>query len=504
MRRAKWLSGIASGTMLTMSVAFVAPACADTLREALSQAYNSNPTLAGARARQRQIDENVPIAKADGRLGVSADGAFTENVKRSSADFTSPRRSVSAGINASLPIYQGGAVRNAVEAAKIRVEAGRADLRASESSVFTDVVAAYMDVIRDQAIVDLNSGQVGVLETNVQASQDRFQVGDLTKTDVAQSQARLAIARSQLDSAQAQLVSSRENYLRVIGKMPDNLEPPPLLPGFPESPDAALSVALDNNPQLIAVKKESDAARKDVGSARALRLPRLSAIAGGNYVNYLNSLDNSFEGGAGVPNRSTSASVGLQATLPLYQGGGPGARVRQAQARVGESMEQEIATERAVIAQVRSAYASYVASRGVIDSSQTAVSANELALEGVRAEQGVGTRDVLDVLNAEQELLNARVQLVSARRDAYVAGFALLAAMGRAEAANLGLDGGPLYDPVTNYNRIKNSVFDWGDDGAPTVHGSRNVGIQPLPSPALQPLAAPAGPEPAPVTMPQN
>jgi len=264
--------------------------------------------------------------------------------------------------------------------------------------------------------------------------------------------------------------------------MPDNLEPPPQLPGLPANVEQAVGAALDNNPDLIAIKKESDASRHDVGVARASRLPRLSAVASGDYVNYLDSI-------AGVPkDRGTTAAVGVQATLPLYQGGGPGARVRQAEARVSETLEQTIAVERQVIAQVRSAYASHSASLGVIKSSETAVSANELALEGVRAENSVGTRDVLDVLNAEQELLNSRVQLVSARRDAYVAGFALLAAMGRAEAKDLGLDGGPLYDPVANYNRVKTSVFDWGDDGMPTSKASRTVGVAPQPSEVLQPM----------------
>jgi len=480
--RAICLSGVASAALILGSLP-TSPASADTLRDALTQAYNSNPTMLAARARLRQIDETVPIAAADGRLGVSASGGYTENVKRSTAlSSFNPRRQISAGVNADLPVFQGGAVRNAVRAARERVEAGRADLRGAESQMFTDAVAAYMDVIRDQAIVALNSKQVDVLGTNLRASKDRFEVGDLTRTDVAQSEARLSLSRSQFESAQAQLVASRENYLRVVGKNPENLEPPPPLPGLPDTVDKAVETALADNPDLVAIKKESDASRHDVGVARAARLPRISAVAGGDYVDYLNSL-------GGIPrDHGTTASVGVQATLPLYQGGGPGARVRQAEARVSEALEQTIAVERQVIAQVRSAYASHNASQEVIRSSQTAVSANELALEGVRAENGVGTRDVLDVLNAEQELLNARVQLVSAQRDSYVAGFALLAAMGRAEASDLGLDGGPLYDPVANYNRVKKSVFDWGDDGMPTAKASRTTGVAPLPSESLQPM----------------
>lgn len=498
--RVTCLSGVASLALVAASLIGAAPASADTLREAMVQAYNSNPTILAARARLRQIDENVPIAKSDGRLNVGANGGYTENVKRSAVSPGQSRRLLTAGLSADLPIYQGGAVRNAVRAARERVEGGRADLRGAESQMFTDVVSAYMDVIRDQAIVELNAKQVNVLGTNLQASKDRFEVGDLTRTDVAQSEARLSLSRGQLESAQAQLVASRENYLRVVGKMPENLEAPPQLPGLPETVDKALESALSDNPDLIAIKKESEAARHDVGVARSSRLPRISAVAGGDYVDYLNSANPIYT----PRDQGTTATVGLQATLPLYQGGGPAARVRQSQARVSETLEQIIEVERLVIAQTRSAYASHVASQEVIRSSQTAVSANELALEGVRAENSVGTRDVLDVLNAEQELLNASVQLVSARRDAYVAGFALLASMGRGEAADLGLEGGPLYDPVANYNRVKTSLFDWSDDSAPTAQSSRTVGVAPLPSESLQPMLPFEPIEPSPVTTSKN
>jgi len=498
--RAKNFSALVSLATIAVALTAGSPASADTLREAMIQAYSSNPTILAARSRLRQIDENVPIAKADGRLGVSASGAYNEEVKRSIVVSAAGRRTLSAGVTADLPLFQGGAVRNAVRAARDRVEGGRADLRGAEAEMFTSVVAAYMDVIRDQAIVDLNAKQVDVLNTNLQASKDRFEVGDLTRTDVAQSEARLSGARSQLEAAQAQLVSSRENYLRVVGKNPENLEGPPQLPGFPETVDKAVEAALADNPNLLAIKKESEAANHDVGVARASRLPRVSAVASGDYVDYLNSADARYGG----LDHGTGATVGVQATLPLYQGGGPAARVRQAQARVSETLEQTIETERLVIAQTRSAYASHVASQEVIRSSQTAVSANELALEGVRAENGVGTRDVLDVLNAEQELLNSRVQLVSARRDAYVAGFALLAAMGRAEAGDLGLDGGPLYDPVKNYDRVKTSIFDWGDDGPQKAQATSTIGVTPLPSETLQPMLPFEQLDPSPVTTSNN
>jgi outer membrane protein len=186
-------------------------------------------------------------------------------------------------------------------------------------------------------------------------------------------------------------------------------------------------------------------------------------VTGPNYFNYLGSLP----AGSPQPNSGTSASAGVQLTLPLFQGGRPAAQVRQAQAQRSQALENVTGTERAVISQARSAYAIWQSSQQVIASSETAVNANKLSLEGVRAENSVGTRTILDILNAEQELLNSQVTLVTARRDAYVAGFALLAAMGNAEARDLGLEGGALYDPVANYRRVRNKINDFGSDSEP-------------------------------------
>lgn len=464
---------LASASLFAIGV----PAAGETLQDALRQAYQTNPTLTGARAGQRAVDEGVPIAKSQAMPQLMGSTGYSEFVKRSSNSFTSPERQVTAGVNAELPIYQGGAVSNGIRAAKSRVEAGQADLRSTEANVFSEVVAAYMDVIRDQAIVELNRKNVSVLETNLRATRDRFEVGDLTRTDVAQSEARLAIARSQLESAEAQLVASRENYTRVVGTSPGELQPPPPLPGLPVDVEAAVDTAVANNPGLIAARKASEAAGHDIDVAKAQRMPKLSAVAGGNYVNYLDTLGSGAGvGGVAFKQEQTTATLGLSGTIPLYQGGGPGARVRQAQARASQSLEQVIFTERAVVAEARSAFSRYTATRAVIRSSEAAVSANELALEGVRAENSVGTRDILDVLNAEQELLNSRVQLVTAQRDEYVAGFGLLAAMGRAEARDLNLDGGLLYDPELNYRRVRSKFSDWSSDGEPKPQATRTYG----------------------------
>jgi outer membrane protein len=467
--------------LLASALAFSLPAQAGTLREALQKAYATNPTLSGARAQQRANDENSPIARSRGLPSLNASATYTENLQRSSSSFVSPERQATAGLTLSVPIYQGGAVRNSIRGADARIEAGRANLRDTEASLFSQVVAAYMDVIRDSAIVQLQTKNVGVLRVNLEATRDRFQVGDLTRTDVAQSEARLALARSQLQSAQAQLITSREQYIRLVGEPADNLEPPPPLPNLPASPQTAVTVALDNNPGLLAAVKQRDAARFDVGVARAARLPTLSAVGTASYVDYLQSLG---AGASGIGQTSRSAGAGLQATIPLFQGGRPAAQVRQAQARESQSIEGVTEVERGVVAQTRAAYASWQASNEVIVSSQSAVDANTLSLEGVRAENSVGNRSILDILNAEQELLNSQVQLVTARRNSYVSGFSLLASMGQAEARDLGLEGGALYDPVANYKRVKGRIWDWDEDPQPAPVATRTVDT-PAQTPAI-------------------
>ena len=450
------------------------PVSAETLKEALTKAYLSNPTLTGARAGQRAEDENVPLARAQALPSLGANAEYTEVLRKPDNSFNAPSRSVFAGARLAVPIYRGGGVKNAIRAADTRVMAGQAGLRGTESIVFTNVVAAYMDVIRDSAIVSLNRANVGVLEVNLQATKDRFEVGDLTRTDIAQSDARLAIARSDLQAAEALLIGSKERYIQLVGNAPGTLENPPALPNFPTSPDQAVETALENNPDLIAAQREREAARFDVRGANASRLPSVSGVSEGSYTNYLGTLGSSIPGAA-IAQSTKTATLGVEATIPLYQGGAPSARMRQAQARESQSIERQIEVERSIISQTRAAYASWRASNEVIESSRSAVSANTLSLEGVRAENSVGTRTIIEILNAEQELLNAQVQLVTAQRDAYVAGFSLLAAMGQAEARDLGLEGGPLYDPMTNYKRVRNHIGDWDSDPTPEPVATRTV-----------------------------
>ena len=454
-----------------------APAAADTLREALALAYQTNPTLEAARAQQRATDESVPINRADGLPSVSADASYLEFLKSSSSSFTTPERSVDAGLSLNVPLYTGGAVKNSVRAAETRVEAGRADLRGTESFLFTQVVSAYMDVIQNEAIVALTTNNVNVLQTNLEATSDRFEIGDLTRTDVAQSEARLALARSDRRSAQSNLIEARERYTRLVGEPPVDLAPPPPLPGLPTGPQEAVAIALEYNPDILAAERRAEAAGYDTDVVRASRLPRVSAFADGGYTNYLGTIgDSAANPTVVIPQGQSTATVGVRATIPIFQGGRPAALVRQSQARQQAALETMIATEREVIATVRAAYASFEAANAIIASNQSAVDAATLSLEGVRAENTVGNRTILDILNAEQELLRARVQLVTARRNAYVAGFTLLATMGRAEARDLMLEGtGPLYDPIDNYERVRGKIWDWDDDPTPEIRSTSTV-----------------------------
>src|SRR4051812_48916151 len=482
-------------------------ASADNLREALVSAYQTNPTLTAQRETLQATDATVAIAKAAGRPQVSATVGLNRDLSRSGILESTGGKgpTLSAGADFSLPLFTGGSVRNSVQAAKTRVEAGRATLRAVEGDVFTNAVSAYMNVIRDRAVVELNQNNVKVLETNLEATRDRFQIGDLTRTDVAQSEARLQLGRSQLAESQGRLAASEATYRQVIGHAPGALAPPPPLPPLPTTPDEAVRIALANNPDLFSISRQALAAGYDVRVAEASRLPTLSAVGSGTYINEL--------GGhlLGVPSTGGQTTVGLSANIPIFQGGLPAARIRQAQALQGQVFEQVVGTERAVVQTARAAFASYDAAQRAIQAETVAVQANELALEGNRAEQSVGTRTIIEVLNAEQELLNSQVALVTAKRDAYVAGFQLLNAMGQAQAQDLGLDGGPLYDPLGNYRRVANNWNDWATDPTHVPVSTRTVSPQELPpnpivTPAIDPAHIDSGPaippslSPAPAT----
>ncbi len=466
--------GARARLLLATTLAVAAPASAETLQGALAKAYQTNPTLNAARANQMATDENVPIQRAAGLPALTLNSNFNENVLIPGGQFIIIPRNMQTQGQLTVPIYQGGLVKNGIKAADARVAAGEETLRATEASVFSQVVAAYNDVLRDQAVVELNRANVSNLDVNLRATNDRFEVGDLTRTDVAQSEARLSQAKADLRNAEANLIASKERYIQQVGDVPGDLTPPPPLPGLPSDVSEAVEIAIKENPDIAAATKNSEAAGFDVKAARAGRLPTLSGFG-------TVSRNDNF-GGAIVPPgfpaqpaSQTSAVVGARLALPLYQGGRPSAQIRQNQARQTAAMENQIGTERSVVQQVRASFASWKASLDVIKSAEAAIAANSLSLEGVRAENGVGNRTIIEVLNAEQELINARVALATARRNAYVAGFTLLAAMGNAEARDLDLQGVTLYNPKDNYRKAKGNFLDWSGHDAPMVRSTRTV-----------------------------
>ena len=463
--------------LLSLSSALSAlsvPALADDLRGALIAAYTGNPDLEAARANQRATDEGVPIARASALPTLSGTARHTENLANGPNAFFAPARSFAADLSLNVPIYSGGGVKNSLRAAKVRVEAGQAGLRGTESGVFSQVVTAYMDVITASASVGLNRGNVQVLEVNLKATSDRFEIGDITRTDVAQSNSRLALARAALRNAEASLVSARETYIRVVGKPPQDLMPPPPLADLPASPEEAVQTALDNNPDLIAAQQRAKAAGFDTKASGASRLPRVSLFSTGDYTNFYNSLGRGLLGGNFTQSQAT-AQAGVSATIPLFQAGLPAAQRRQAQATESAALDQVISAERQVIASVRSAYTQWRAANDTIALNQTAVDAAALSLEGVRAENTVGNRTILNILDAEQELLQAQGGLINARRNSYVTAFNLLAAMGKAQARDLGLDNAMLYDPQVNYERVRGKIWDWSFDQVQLPRATRTV-----------------------------
>jgi outer membrane protein len=459
--------------MLLAALFLPVPVMAETLQAALAKAYATNPTLNAARANQQATDENVPLQRAAGLPSIDLNGTFNENVLIPEGQFVVIPRNLVLQAQIQVPIYQGGLVRNNVKAAEARVAAGEETLRATEASVFSQVVGVYNDVLRDEAIVAFNRANVRTLETNLQATRDRFEVGDLTRTDVAQSEARLAQARADLRNAEANLIASKERYIQQVGEPPVDLAPPPPLPGLPASVEEAVDIALRDNPDIAAATRNSEAAGFDVKSARAARLPTISGFGtfnrNDNFGNVVTPIP------INIPAVQESAVIGAQLRLPLYQGGRPSAQIRQAQARRTAAMENQIATERQVIQQVRAAYTAWKASLDVIASAEAAIAANSLSLEGVQLESRVGNRTIIEVLNAEQELINTRVLLATARRNAYVAGFTLLAAMGNAEARDLDLDSLSLYDPRLNYRRARGEYLDWNDHKSPMIRSTRTT-----------------------------
>lgn len=466
-------------SLAALAFVLAGPAHADTLAQAIEAAYETNPLIAAQRAVVRQIDEQVPQALSFGRPAVSATVAEQQN----GLEFTDNGRVFAAGVSINQSLYRGGRTRAATNAADNRILAARSRLRATENNVLLDVVTAYSDVLRFAAVVDLNQNQVKVLERELQASRDRFEVGDLTRTDVAQSDARLANARSNLIAAQGQLQTARAAYARTVGRPAEDLQPLPPLPMLPGTTGQAVDLANANNPALLAARFDEAAARYDVSSIERERLPSLGVALGADYQK--------FEGGGGggrfvQEGAFFTQNAGLQLSIPIYQAGAVSSRIREAQQRRSQLLSVIGSTGRDVTEQATNAVTQIATARSIIEASQVAVDANALALEGVTQENQVGTRTVIELLNAQQELLITQVNLVTARRDEYVGAYQLLAAVGAAEAVALGV---PVdqYDPAANARRVRHKWNDFDTDP--------NAPALPLPDKERATRSVPIGPQ---------
>jgi outer membrane protein len=446
-------------TAALSSLMLAAPAHAESLTDALAAAYQSNPALQAQRAQLRATDEQVPQALSGWRPAIQAQGTYgavrddtTLNAPAASA--VTHSRPLTATVTLSQNLFRGGQTVNATEQAESSVLAGRAGLTSAEQSILLTAVQAYMNVIRDEGVVGLNRNNVEVLKRQLEATRDRFRVGELTRTDVAQSEARLSGARTSLTQAEAQLTASRAAYAKVIGQAPGTLERPGAVANLPQSEEEAREIAVRANPDLIAARKSEEASRAAIKVAKGTLLPSFDVQASYQYAR---------DPSTTIRDNEETALIGVL-TVPLYQSGVEYSRVRQAKELNSQSRMQIAAVQRGVDEAVQNAWELLRSARANIISSQEQVKASEIALEGVKQEEQVGSQTTLDVLNAEQELLNARVSLVSAERDEAVAEYSLLAATGQLTAKNLQL---PVkyYDPVKNYEEVRDKWIGFGTAG---------------------------------------
>ncbi|MHA6289194.1 TolC family outer membrane protein [Maricaulis sp. CAU 1757] len=438
----RWALALAGGTAVFMS----ASAMAQTLEDTLVLAYNTNPTLQAERARLRATNEDLVQARAAWLPSISATGSVSQ--QHSESESFNPLFGTSTvnesdvtpkalSVTANQTVWAGGRIGGTIDRAEAVILAGRETLRSVEQDVIVTAVIAFMDVRRDAEVIEIRRNNVELLAQQLQAARDRFEVGEITRTDVAQAEARLSGAQAQLSSAQAQLAASRAAYERVTGEPPASLAEAPQLPPLPESLADAAELAFGYSPQLRAAQFFNEAAEHSIRIARSSLAPEFSVQARAS-----TSRDNVVSG-----DYRDSTSITGQVSVPIFTGGLNRSRVRAARAEEEASEFQVRETRRQVIEAVTNAWNAYVASLAVIESSAQAVRANEIAFDGVEQEAFVGLRTTLDVLNAEQELLESRLILVTAERDSYVAGYRLMQAMGLLSAEQLALDV-EIYDPA--------------------------------------------------------
>lgn len=422
------------------------PAVADTLTDAMRLAYETNPTLILNRAALRATDESVALARSGRRPQVmlQASGSAANDAGFSGI----ATETYSASLNASLNLYDGGRSRDAVEAAKTAVLATRASLANIEQSVMLSAAKAFLTVRRDQQIVSLARNNVDVLKQQLQAAEDRLAVGAATRTDVAQTRARLAAAQAVLAANRGGLAISAESYIAVVGTAPINLAYPPRLPDMPGSLAAAEEIALRTHPLMEASHLSEKVAAIDLRRARNARLPSLSA-------NVNIGVREVYLGGVNLSSGDSSTAT-LSLSQPIYTGGRLSASIRQAGATLERRMAETSNTRAQVRQQVSTAWFQLQIARASISANRLQIEAAQYAFEGITEEANLGARTILDTLNAKQEVLTAQNSLITAQHDERIAAYSLLSAMGLLTPDNLDL-GIELYDPSENFDRVQNA-----------------------------------------------
>jgi outer membrane protein len=484
-RRPRWgaagrIIGAIAGIVASLLLA-ARPAPAQTLREAFAYAYNNNPQLLAQRAQLRGTDESVPQALANWRPTVTFNASAGYN--RSGFEQPGTNSPVNAllgltqpcpgpvgttcttptafssfetrqlALQVSQPLYRGGRTEAQTRQAIETVEAARAQTMAVEESVFQAVVQGYLDVVRDQQLVEVARNNEEVLRKQLESTRDRFRVGEVTRTDVAQAESSLAQATAQRINAEGQLRVSEAEYTRAVGHPPGRLLQPRERPALPATIDQALQVAANDNPNVIAAKFTELAARANVAVVRGQLLPQVSLVG---------SLLRSYAPAVTLQGaREDEASVTLQLTMPLYEGGAIYSQTRQAEQTVGQRQSQVDDARRAAVQTATQNWETLQAARAAIASFGTAVRAAQIALEGTQQEALVGTRTVLDVLIAEQQLFTTQSQLVTSEHDAALAEFNLAAACGRLIAPDLHLPV-KLYDMDRHYREVKDKWLGFG------------------------------------------
>jgi outer membrane protein len=423
------------------------PASAESLVDALSRAYNTNPQLLSERAGLRATDEEVPQALSNWRPTVTVTGdQGKERIDNDTS--TTERNPRSVGVTISQPIFRGGRTLYERNRAEADIAAGRSQLHSTEQQVLLLAVQAYMNVVRDLAVLELNRNNEQRLQRQLQAARDRFRVGEITRTDVAQAEAAVAGATANRIRSEGAVVDSRASYRAVIGDMPGTLVRPTEKLSLPASEAETQKLAEDRNPDVLRAHYLVDAARHNIGLIRGELLPS---------VRLTGEVTNEHDSTARGSQRDTAALTATM-TVPLYQAGDVYSRLRAAKETMAQRQEDFDDARRTALRSAASAWNTLETASAAVRSFQAQIRANEIALEGVQREALVGSRTVLDVLDAEQALLNSQVSLVGSERDEVVARFALLSSVGSLTARDLKLPV-ELYDADKNAKDVRDQWF---------------------------------------------